>query len=215
MQNLVGQKFGRLTVISFKRFRRRPDGRAVEGMWNCKCNCGKKLIVGVANLKRPNPSCGCYRRENCGNQFRTHGDTVNGKKSAEYYAWVDMKDRCYDEKDKFYHNYGGRGIRVCRRWLNSYADFLADMGRKPSRKHTLDRIKNNGNYTPANCRWATLKEQSRNRRTNRILSMGGKRRCLVAWSELTGIPAITIHARIKRGWSVKRALTEPVQKQGG
>lgn len=131
----------------------------------------------------------------------------------EYQAWRNMVVRCTNPKYKFYHRHGGRGIKVCDRWRGSYAAFLEDMGVKPSPSLTLDRIDNDGDYTPENCRWATRKEQSRNSRTNHNLTFQGKTQCLAAWADETGIKAGTLYSRLKNGWSTERALTEPARRR--
>jgi hypothetical protein len=121
-----------------------------------------------------------------------------------------MKYRCTNPRGRQYPDYGGRGIKVCERWLHSFEAFLEDMGRRPSPKHTLDRYPDNdGNYEPGNCRWATPKEQQRNRRCNRIIEFAGQRLPLSAWGERLGLPPETIAARLDRGCSVERALTAP------
>ena len=125
--------------------------------------------------------------------------------SREYSAWVMMRSRCRNPNMREYPRYGGRGVKVCERW-ESFEAFLADMGAAPSPLHTLDRIDNDKDYCPDNCRWATRKEQARNRYVSRILECGGERRCLCDWAEHLGIPHQTIWHRLRRGWSVERAL---------
>lgn len=126
-----------------------------------------------------------------------------------------MRNRCYRKKDTRYHDYGGRGITVCARWtgLNGYQNFLADMGRAPSKDHSLDRIENSKNYEPGNCRWATRGEQQRNRRNNRMITYGGKTMCLQDWSIETGILYETIYYRLQQGWPLEKALAKP-RKRG-
>ncbi len=123
-----------------------------------------------------------------------------------------MKNRCLNPNDRRWAAYGGRGIKVCARWLEAYENFLADMGRRPSSKHSLDRYPNNdGNYEPTNCRWATPSQQARNTRDNHRLTHNGETLALVEWQERTGIHWATIKERVcKLGWTVERALTQPV-----
>ena len=132
--------------------------------------------------------------------------------TPEYQAWQDMKRRCYDLKRKSFIHYGGRGIKVCDRWLTSFVNFIADMGPRPSSKFSLDRIKNNGDYTPKNCRWSTGKDQQRNKRCNRIIRFDGVSRPQIYWLEIYKLPKTTFTNRLKRGWSLRRALTEPCVK---
>jgi len=126
--------------------------------------------------------------------------------TTEYRAWQTMRLRCTNPKNSAYPNYGGRGITVCERWMNSVEAFVADMGPKPSPRHELDRINNDGPYSPENCRWVTRKKNSRNRRSNRLLTFRGETRTLAGWCELLGLPRDTVRKRLVAGWSVDRAL---------
>ena len=142
---------------------------------------------------------------------RTHGDS---KRTAEYICWLRMKARCFDTKAKDYPRYGGRVITVCDRWRTSYENFLSDMGRKPSKGHSLERINNAGNYDPVNCRWATRVEQARNKRTNKPIVFNGQSLTAPEWAEITGINARTIWNRIHIcKMSVEKALTTPSQRR--
>lgn len=127
-----------------------------------------------------------------------------------YSTWDSMRRRCLFPTATLYKNYGGRGITVCQRWLDSFADFCEDMGPRPSPKHTIERIDNDGPYSPANCQWATRHDQMRNNRRNVILEHDGKRMCVVDWAKYLGVNHKTLEARLRRyKWSVERALTEP------
>ncbi len=141
----------------------------------------------------------------------THGHTRGGL-SPLYQVWKHMYARCYYPNNKGFHNYGGRGITVCERW-HEFANFLADMGERPTDAHEIDRINNNGSYEPGNCRWATRQENSRNRRTNHSVTHDGKTMCIAEWSEVTGLRYSIIHKRLANGWSPEKALTTPVQEQ--
>jgi len=130
--------------------------------------------------------------------------------TKEYAAWRHMLERCYRPSAAKYPQYGGRGVTVCDSWRKSFANFFADMGRAPTSRHEVDRRDNEGNYEPGNCRWATRKEQCRNKRTNRVLDHGGHRKTMAEWAEITGFPSSIIHERITRlGWSIEEALTIP------
>jgi hypothetical protein len=126
-----------------------------------------------------------------------------------WYVWKSMRQRCTNPGTKYFNRYGGRGIKVCKRWDN-YASFLSDMGTAPSGL-SLDRKDNNGNYEPGNCRWATYAEQSRNNSRTRLLSFSGKTMCVVDWAHELGIKPNTLTKRLLDDWSIERALTEPVR----
>lgn len=136
-------------------------------------------------------------------------------RTPEHKAWAAMLDRCRNPKNPSYHNYGGRGIKVCTRWQDSFGNFLSDMGRKPSPKYSIERRNNSRGYTPANCAWVTSKEQTNNMRTNRRFSYQGVSLTLAQWSDTTGIPYFTLYSRlVDMGWSVADTFTRPVEKKG-
>jgi hypothetical protein len=125
----------------------------------------------------------------------------------EYHVWDNIKSRCYDPANKCYSNYGARGIRVCPAWIDSFATFFSDMGSRPSPKHSIERIDNDGDYEPQNCRWATSREQARNRTTNRFITHNGETRCLADWAEFAGIKIGTLWFRIAVAqWPMEKAL---------
>jgi hypothetical protein len=141
----------------------------------------------------------------------THGESYGGARTPEYVAWVNMIQRCEDPNYIDFHRYGGRGIRVCARWRTSYTAFLADVGRRPSRDHSLDRYPNSdGEYEPGNVRWATEQEQQRNRCTNRIVELNGEKKCLSEVAEMTGIKRETLAMRLNSGMAPEEAVTKPV-----
>jgi len=188
MRNAIGQRFGRLVAIS-------QHGKYVA----CICDCGQNKSVRVDHLFTGRTrSCGCLGRE-----LRTrHG----GSKTLEYRSWRGMMRRCYDPSTDNFNLYGGRGIVVCERW-QSFPMFLLDMGTRPTPSHSIERIDNDGDYEPGNCRWATTKEQANNRRSNRFLEFDGQRLTLKQWSEKTGLGECTIAHRIDIcGWDASDAL---------
>lgn len=153
--DFTGRRFGRLVVLGRSHIHER------RWYWLCRCDCGvTRAIQGQSLQKGRSRSCGCRRAETLVALKSTHRQSY----SAEYYAWQDMKARCSNPKVRSYRNYGARGIQVCERWQLSFDAFFADMGRRPSSQHSLDRIENDGNYEPGNCRWATRSEQRKNQR---------------------------------------------------
>lgn len=134
--------------------------------------------------------------------------------TAEYRAWQTMRLRCTDPKHRAYPAYGGRGITVCDSWLNDVRAFYRDMGPKPTPSHELDRIDNDGPYSPENCRWTTRKRNSRNRRSSRLLTHDGRTQTVAAWASETGLPSDTLYKRLAAGWTTRRALTTPVEPRG-
>jgi hypothetical protein len=167
LKELTGKTFGRWTVLRRKGSVQFGNGSVAT--WWCQCICGAEKEVNGSNLRNgKSTSCGCWMLE----RITTHGATKGYARSAEYLIWMGMRNRCRttgDSRNRRYH--GARGITVCERW-NDYADFLADMGKRPSPKHSIDRINNDGNYEPENCRWATVSEQQRNRRISRNNTSG-------------------------------------------
>lgn len=205
--DLRGRRFGRLVALH-------DVGGDASGarIWQCHCDCGLLTNARVSHLINARiRSCGCLSREESANRMHrlafVHGDCAGGHVSPEYHTWRNMISRCYNPRTRRYDNYGGRGVTVCMRWRNSFANFLADVGRRPSPQHSLDRIRTLGNYKPSNVRWATRSEQQRNRTCNHLLTVGRRTQTIAAWAEDTGINYTTIHERICRGWTAKRAVT--------
>jgi len=201
IENIAGRKFGRWTVIA--KGSRTNAGRQ---RWKCRCECGTEREVTHGMLTfGESRSCGCLSRDIQRSRHLTHGMTG----TPEYDAWLNMRSRCYDKSCRMYRRYGGRGIRVCKKWLNNFAAFLRDMGTRPSPEHSIDRRNNDGNYTPSNCRWATRSEQALNTSRTRLLAVGDVRLPLSVWAERLGVKSYVISKRLSRGWPVDMALTAP------
>lgn len=198
---MIGKSFGRLAVIS-----QAPNGAAGR-RWNCKCLCGGATTASGADLRSGHTkSCGCWSKEVVANVKTKHGCTPKGGPlPPEYTTFHNMHRRCYDDTRKDFPRYGGRGIKVCQRW-HDFASFFVDMGPRPSREHSLDRINSNGDYEPNNCRWATALQQQNNRSDNRIVTWRGKTRTLSEWSRAIGIEPQTLLKRLDR-WAIDRAMT--------
>lgn len=207
-EDLTGQKFNRLTVLSFA-----GRNRFNEIHWNCICECGAAVVcTKKALVSGRTKSCGCWRMTYIKTIAKKHLTTHGKCKTREYEVWSGMRERCENPMDHKYPSYGARGIKVCERW-KTFENFLSDMGPRPSAQHSIDRKDNNGDYSAENCRWATRKEQARNRRDNHFLEFDGKRLTIAEWSELTGIRYDNIKNRINNlGWSVQKTLTTQTQR---
>lgn len=193
--DLTGKVIGRLTVISRSYAKGLPAWKITQPQWKCLCSCGKKVVVHGRYLRDGDTqSCGCIEKELLRNRNTTHGLS----KIPEYAIWNGMKNRCYNENVYKYSDYGGRGIEVCERWKNSFVNFLNDMGRRPSKKHSLDRIKVNGNYTPSNCRWATPKQQAKNKRNNRWIVYKNRKKIFQEWATFFNVNSSTLDQMLKK-----------------
>lgn len=191
--NFIGKRIGNVTVLDYHG----------NSYWKCLCNCGNYKSIRTDTLKSKKiVSCGCIN-----NHKVRHGMT--GTKIHD--RWRGMIQRCTNKNASNYHLYGGRGITVCNRWLTSFTNFYNDMGDIPINS-TLERLDSNKNYEPSNCKWATKKEQARNRRTSKIITYNGKSKTLAEFCEKLNLNYKNTHLRLKRGWSVKRAFTEKENK---
>lgn len=203
--DLKGKRFGNLVVVDATS-RRAANGNVV---WSCYCSCGKRTEVAGGDLRRWKPhqilSCGCRQIEGQRNRA-THGMT----KTPEFKVWMAMWDRCTREKNPAYHRYGGRGIKVCRRW-EKFASFLEDMGLRTSPKHEIDRLDNDKGYSPSNCDWRTKKQQALNRRSTRWIEFNGKRQSLTDWASEKNMSVPALASRIEK-WGLRRALTTDKKK---
>lgn len=205
--DLVGQKFNRLTVIS--RDHTHPQtGKTPRAFWLCQCECGNTVIVGAAQLRGGHTkSCGCLSVDMFRERVTKHGSRY----TPEYSIWQDMRRRCRglsSRRDSRWYN----SVPICERW-NSFENFLADMGPRPSPKHSIDRIDNTLGYEPTNCRWSTQKEQMRNTRRARLITYEDRTQPLMDWSIELNISYYVLHARLyKMNWPIHKAFNTPVQR---
>lgn len=197
INDISGKTFGSFKVISYH-----SKNKYNDALWLCACiKCEQnKILMGsrISNGKGTTCYCGVHYNFKHGSQ-----------KIKEYRAYRHMLNRCYNPNVKEYPRYGGRGITVCDRWLQSYENFLADMGMSPSPKHSLDRIKVNGNYTPNNCRWATAIQQANNTRRTYMVDFKGNKIPLGLFCQEYQLPIELIRGRLNNGWSVERAMSTP------
>ena len=202
----VGFLSQKLTIIG-ARFR-------VNGDFHCvvACDCGNIVVMrhgNVVNTKCNVQSCGCVQKSTRRTCARTHGHSCHKNRSREYRAWTAMKERCYNTHADRYERYGGRGITVCERWMESFENFLEDVGPAPSSKHSIDRKEVDGNYEPGNCQWATPREQSLNKSNSVRAAVYGKTMPVLDWSAISGIIPQTIYYRLKKRWPDKLAVFAP------
>lgn len=203
----VGQRYGRLVVTSRSENRTEPSG-AVRAFWNCVCECGvEKTVSGQALSRGRTLSCGCLASD-ARKQQATHDMSGSGT----YKTWHMMVQRCTNPNGTHWDSYGGRGITICDEW-KVFENFHRDMGTRPENT-TLDRIDNEKGYGPDNCRWASKLEQANNRRTNIPITLGTETKTIAEWGRSTGLGKSVVANRLRRGWPVWKALTEPLQDTG-
>ena len=199
MKDETGNRYGRLTVLE-----RASNANNGQAQWLCKCDCGNECVVTGSNLRRGRQvSCGCYFVD-----MVSKNDVPSEYKATRLYTiWQRMLYRCTNKNSNRYYRYGGRGIKVCSEWSEDFMSFYQwamSHGYKDSL--TLDRIDFNGDYTPSNCRWATAKEQMRNREDNHLITYNGETKCVTEWSEQYGLNAQTIFTRIYMGWTNSKEI---------
>jgi hypothetical protein len=207
--NLTGKIFTRLTVI-----KRAKNSKGNKARWECKCTCGKTVIVSAASLKSKHEStksCGCLQKENY-KKFggvKTHGMS----NTDEYNSWEHIVQRCTNPNNTSFHNYGARGITICSEWRNDFMAFFNYIGPKPSKNHSVDRINNNSGYKPGNVRWATQTQQANNSRHNRKITVSNVTLTVAEWARFVGINQATLWYRILAGWPKEKAIFSSVKTQ--
>lgn len=205
LTNLSGKRYGKLTVQKLLYSKKQNDGKHYSHYYLCRCDCGNEKIVVNSNLLTGNTqSCGCLKKE------KPNHKKHNLSKHKLYRVYKTMINRCYNPKNISFKIYGKRGIAVCKEWQQDFMIFYnwaINAGYKEGL--SIDRIDVNGNYEPTNCRWATTKEQSNNRRTNRFISYKGETHTISQWERITGIDHRKISARLKLGWEIQRIFQTP------
>lgn len=203
IENIEGKKFGRLTVFSIS-----PHKPGTRVKWMCRCDCGRDVTVAAHSLKSGlTASCGCLQKDRTSAVNTTHGATG----SMEYSVWCNMRQRCRNQNNPRFKDYGGRKLTVCKRWEN-FQLFLEDMGRCPSPNHTIERIKNSTGYSLKNCKWIPRANQADNRRNNINIVVKGVRHSLGYWCRHLGLNYWMVRSRIKNGWDGRVALFTPKLK---
>lgn len=200
-KDITGERCGK--IVAVRLFEKHRSGHR----WLWQCDCGETKVLHPHSARKTG-HCGCLTREHFSVRSTKHGAAG----TREYKAWAGMKDRCLNTNNPHYTDYGGRGIEVCKQWIESYQSFLDDMGQRPVGM-TLERIDNALGYCKENCRWATRKEQQRNRRANVTCEIGGLTKCLKEWCEVYGIGYTTVRGRMGRGWGMIDAITTPADRQ--
>ena len=215
--DLTGRRFGRLVVTE-----KMESDKHGSPKWLCVCDCGASKIVTGPHLRNGvTKSCGCLRRETVGARSAEiarrigHDNKKHGMRGTRLYnIWRGVKARCLNPNSKYYDRYGGRGITIHQEWVDSFEVFMEwSMANGYRDDLTLDRKDNDGPYSPANCRWATMKEQANNRRSNRLVTFNGQTKTVAQWAAEKGVNRDMILRRLDAGWSIEKALTEPSQRQ--
>lgn len=205
-RDLTGQRFGRLIVIS------RAENRNGDVCWNCVCDCGNKRVVRRTHLVSGDTlSCGCLIREKFNNYIHRFSDEEGERRNQSrlYGIWQSMRNRCYNKNSELYRLWGGRGIKICDEWKDDYKAFKAwSLGNGYRDDLSIDRINNDGDYSPDNCRWATNTEQMNNTRANVRITVGDETHTIAEWSYITGIPRCRLYKRVKYGITDERFLAK-------
>lgn len=207
--DMIGKTFGRLTCVE------RVKNRGSLDRYRFVCEDGNEIEANGHDIRNGNTSsCGCLQKQRVREALITHGQTASGRWTPEYRAWAGMIDRCRNPAYEHYEYYGGKGIQVCERWRNSFAAFFLDMGLRPGKGYSIDRVDNDKNYEPGNCRWATQREQTRNKSNNVYITHNGETMILTDWSERLGIDRHRLRRRLLGGMTFEEAISKPPQNHG-
>lgn len=202
--DLTNKKFNRLTALE------RVSNQGQKVMWKCKCDCGNIAYVSASNLTcNRTKSCGCLKDEKLIQRSTTH----NQRHTKLYEVWKSIKQRCFNPNNISYKNYGARGITICDDWKNNFQSFFNwSMQNGYTTNLSIDRIDNNGNYCPENCRWTDRHTQSNNTRSNRYITYNNQTKTLADWVKTTNLSYGCVFSRIQKGWSIDKALNTPSRK---
>lgn len=202
-RDLKGQTFGRLTVV--KRIRH-GSARLGAPLWEATCNCGsgEKIFLATSLLSGATKSCGCLAAESRRSRFLVHGCDRVSARTKEYRVWLNLKSRCLNRNNPDFKNYGAAGISVCRKWEKNFPAFLADMGKCPADKFSIDRINNAKGYYKSNCRWADYYDQANNMKNNIRVTVAGETRTVSQWAREFGLNPSAVYCRRRRGWPIAR-----------
>lgn len=193
----IGQKFGRLTILK-EGISVKYGKTTMRKVW-CKCDCGTEKEIDFNSIKGGrSTSCGCFNRENAKKLHTTHGKAMlePGVRHPDYCIWIKIKSRCLNPNDKSYANYGGRGITICDRWKESFEHFITDMGWRPNKHYSIERINYDGNYCPDNCKWIHKSEQTKNTRRVKLIEYNGSKYCLTELCKILDLPYSTMRHRV-------------------
>lgn len=215
--DLTGQRYGRLTAVKDTGLKKNTNA-----VWIFLCDCGNQIERPSGSVRSgKTSSCGCLRSEQKSKHMKANAGVYNSERATHgmtgtptFVSWDAMRQRCLNPNHKSFEDYGGRGILVCERWLDSFENFLEDMGERPQ-DTTLDRKDTNGNYEPGNCRWATSKTQSNNKRSSRYITFMGLTKTLKEWADAAGISNKTLAYRLANGWEMKEALVTKTDPSNG
>ena len=206
VSEMVGKRYGYLTVLHIAEKKDKSGRKYLV----CKCDCGNVKIIAAGHVRSgASKSCGCKGKEAVIKRCTTHGKS----NSRLFTIWQGIKRRCNNQNDQSFDHYGGRGISMCKEWSDDFQSFYEwSMSNGYSDDLTIDRIDVNGNYEPSNCRWATRKTQSRNKRNNHFVSINGVNQCISDWCKVSPVSMTTIYQRIRNGWDIEKAILLPNQR---
>lgn len=210
IENLIGKKINQLTLLKEVNPHITKGGnKHRQGLFLCKC--GQKKIIQISSvISNRTKSCGCLSKKIASDRLKKENFKHGFYNTPEYNSWISMKKRCLNKNHKAFDSYGGRGIFICQSWIDSFDNFINDMGKRPNKNFSLDRIDNNDGYYKENCRWASKKDQCMNQRSNRRIEAFGEDKCLSEWASILGFSWQKLYYRlfISKNYSLEKMLNE-------